>query len=206
MALHPGDATWEFVTEATPANRALALVARGLTLSRFVLLPAFLWLLYSTDTHPTPPLRAALAGCYAFVALSDTLDGRLARRARAASRYWARIDVVADMLFNFSALAAVSLLGWMGPWVPAGVALLGGRFLWRIAADADDSTPRVREDRAGKAAGVLYYALVGWVVAESSTGGILGRAPVARGADAVFVYTLVAFWLGRAPSSSSPRG
>jgi hypothetical protein len=112
------------------------------------------------------------------------------------------------MLFNFSALTAASVLGWMGPWVPAGVALLGGRFLWRIAGNSGDSSPRLREDRAGKAAGVLYYALVGWVVAESSTGGILGASAVARGADAVFAYTLVAFWLGRGrePSTSPPRG
>ncbi len=182
------------------------MIARGLTLSRFVLLPPFLWLLHAADALPSLPHRVALAGCYAFIALSDTLDGRLARRARAASRRWARIDVVADMMFNFSALTAASFLGWMGPWVPASVALLGGRFLWRIAADAGDSAPRVREDRAGKLAGVLYYALVGWVVAESSTDGILGRSAVAHGADAVFIYTLVAFWLGREPPVSSPRG
>jgi hypothetical protein len=173
-----------------------------LTLSRFVLLPAFLWLLYSADMHPTPPHRAALAGCYAFVALSDALDGRLARRARAASRRWARLDAGADISFNLSALAVASDLGWMGPWVPAGVALLGGRFLWRIAGDGGDSPARVREDRAGKIAGVLYYALVGWVVTELSTGGVLGRLMVERGADAVFGYTLLALWLGRASSSS----
>ncbi len=182
------------------------MVARALTLSRFVLLAPFLWLLGCAAAHPSPAARIALAGTYAFIALSDTLDGRLARRARAASRRWARIDVVADMLFNFSALTVACGLGWMGPWVPAGVALLGGRFLWRIAGDSGGSATRVREDRAGKAAGVLYYALVGWVVAESSAGGILGREALARGADAVFAYTLVAFWLGREPSTSSSRG
>jgi phosphatidylglycerophosphate synthase len=174
-----------------------------LTLSRFVLLPAFLWLLYSADTRPTPPNRAALVSCYAFVALSDVLDGRLARRGRAASRRWARLDAAADISFNLSALAAASHLGWMGPWVPAGVALLGGRFLWRIAGDRGDYSPaNVREDRAGKTAGVLYYALVGWVVTELATGGVLGRRLLERGADAVFGYTLLALWLGRGSSPS----
>jgi phosphatidylglycerophosphate synthase len=173
-----------------------------LTLSRFVLLPAFLWLLYCAGRHPTPSNRAALAGCYTFVALSDALDGRLARRARATSRRWARLDAAADISFNLSALAASSHLGWMGPWVPAGVAILGGRFLWRIAADRGDSTERIREDRAGKAAGVLYYGLVGWVVAELTTGELLGRRLLARGADAVFGYTLLALWLGRGSSPS----
>jgi phosphatidylglycerophosphate synthase len=192
--------------EGRAGGGALALAARALTLSRFVLLAPFLWLLSLVAAQPSPAARIGLAGAYAFIALSDTLDGRLARRARAPSRRWARIDVVADMSFNLSALTAASILGWMGPWVPAGVALLGGRFLWRIARDYGDSAPRVREDRAGKAAGVLYYALVGWVVAESSAGGILGREALARGADAVFAYTLVAFWLGREPSTSSSRG
>ena len=192
--------------EGKSGGGALALAARGLTLSRLVGIVPFLWLLYSVAEHPSPPRRLALGGCYAFIALSDFLDGRLARRAGAASPRWARVDVGSDILFNLSALAAASRLGWMGPWVPAGVALLGGRFLWRIAADAGDSAEGLREDRAGKLAGVLYYALVGWVVAELSMGGILGRPALARGADAVFAYTLAAFWLGREPPISSRRG
>jgi len=72
------------VTEATPTSRALALIARGLTLSRVALLPPFLWLMYVVATSPSLPHRVAIAGCYGFIASSDALDGRLARRARAA--------------------------------------------------------------------------------------------------------------------------
>ena len=190
------------MTEATPTSRALALIARGLTLSRLALLPPFLWLMYVVATSPSLPHRVALAGCFGFIASSDALDGRLARRARAATQRWARLDAAADISFNLSALAAASHLGWMGPWVPAGVALLGGRFLWRIAGGLGDSPAHLREDRAGKTAGVLYYALVGWVVAELATGGVLGRRLLERGADAVFGYTLLVLWLGRGPSSS----
>jgi len=193
------------VTEAAPPSRALASIARGLTLSRFALLPVFLWLLYSADARPTPPLRAALAVCYAFVASSDALDGRLARRARAATRRWARLDAAADISFNASALAAASHLGWMGPWVPAGVAVLGGRFLWRTTADRGVSPPHAVGDRAGKTAGVLYYALVGWITAEVAAGGILGRFLLERGADAVFGYTLFALWVGRRAPSPPAR-
>ena len=193
------------MTEGIPASRALALIARALTVSRLALLPPFLWLMHAVATSPSLPLRVALAGCYGFIALSDTLDGRLARRARAATQRWARLDAAADILFNLSALAAASILGWMGPWVPAGVAILGGRFLWRILADTRSSPPHVREDRAGKAAGVLYYALVGWVVTELSAGGVLGRRALGVGADAVFGYTLLVLWLGRESSSSAGR-
>jgi hypothetical protein len=193
------------VTEATPASRALALIARGLTLSRLALLPPFLWLMCAVAASPSLPHRVALGGCYGFIAASDALDGRLARRARAANQRWARLDAAADIVFNLSALAMASLLGWMGPWVPAGVALLGGRFLWRIVVDTDNPPTRVREDRAGKAAGVLYYALVGWVVIELSTGGVLGRRALGHGADAVFAYTLLVLWVGRESSSCGGR-
>ncbi len=85
------------------------------------------------------------------------------------------------------------------------MALLGGRFLWRIVGDTGNSSPRAGEDRAGKAAGVLYYALVGWVVTEVSTGGVLGRRVLGLGADAVFGYTLLVLWLGGGSSSSRGR-
>jgi len=186
-------------------NLALAAIARGLTLARVLGLPPFLWLLARVAAGAPLELRASLGFAYLLLALSDFFDGRLARRAHATSPFWARADVGADILFNFGSLAVAARLGLLGPWVAAGVALLGGRFLWRSlrALGPDGSLP---EDRAGKVAGVSYYLLVGWVVAELACGGLLGRFVLARCGDAVFLYTLVAFWLGRArPMSSRVR-
>ena len=175
-------------------NRALALLARGLTIARVAAIPPFVWLLHSAARDGAVTTRASLVLVYAFVALSDFIDGRLARRAGAVTPSWGRADVAADVTFNFASLAAAAWIGLVGPWVAAGVAVLGGRFLWTMRSDD------VVEDARGKLAGVLYYVLVGWVVVEVAMGGVTGRTLLARGGDAVFVYT-AAVLLGRLMSS-----
>ena len=164
-----------------------ALPARVLTLSRVAGLPLFLWLL----AHATPGSRSAIAlvATYLCLALSDYVDGPLARRAGTADRRWARIDVMADIVFNVSGLGAAAWLGLVGAWVPAIVALLGARFLWRTRRAAERPGGALPEDSAGKHAGVLFYLLVGIVVAERATGAI-GPFTVARAADAVFLYAV----------------
>ena len=162
-----------------------ALPARVLTLSRVLGLPPFLWLL---ATAVPGERRAAWAvALYVFFALSDFLDGPLARRAGTADPRWGRIDVAADILFNAASLAVAAALGLVGFWVPAGVAALGGRFLVRVSRAPEGEARRV-EDPPGKMAGVLYYGLVALVVFEVSTGAA-GRWPVARAGDLVFLYT-----------------
>src|SRR5262245_23841999 len=189
---------------APKRDTALATVARALTLARLVGVGPFLWLLVGVYRGASPYARVTLGFAYLFLALSDFIDGRLARRARAATAFWARADVVADIFFNVCSLGAAAWLRLVGPWVPAGVALLGARFCLRTMRDGGGSV--LPEDRLGKLAGVAYYALVGWIVAELSIGGVLGRPALARGGDAVFLYTLVALWRGRERPMSSRRG
>jgi len=191
-------------------NAAVATVARALTLARLAGVGPFLWLLVRVSRGASPGERAMLGVSYLFLALSDFFDGRLARRARAATPLWARADVGADIVFNVCSLGVAAWLRLVGPWVPAGVALLGGRFLVRSVRDGGHggyggSGGDLPEDRLGKLAGVAYYVLVGWIVAELASGGVLGGFALARGGDAVFLYTLVAFWLGRDRPMSSRR-
>lgn len=183
-------------------KRVLAAAARGLTLARIVGLGPFLWLLVEVSAGAGVGTRAAIVVLYLALALSDFFDGCLARRARATSAFWARADAAADIVFNFSSLAVAAWLGLVGPWVAGGVAVLGGRFLWRAALQPS-TDERLPEDRGGKLAGVSYYVLVGWVVLEVATGGIAGRFTLARAGDVVFLYTLVAFWRGRSRPMSS---
>jgi phosphatidylglycerophosphate synthase len=177
-------------------SRSLAAAARALTLSRLVALPLFLWLI--ATAHATGAHRLALVALYGALAASDALDGRLARAAGAASARWGLVDVAADVVFNAASLGVAAALGLVGAWVPAGVVVLGGRFLLRAGragaarppADcAEAAGPRAVEDRAGKVAGVLYYVLVGLVVAEIAVG-VPPPAVVRRLGDAVFLYTL----------------
>ena len=164
--------------------------ARGLTLARLASIPLFLWLLVHTQRDGLPLWRMSLVLLYGCIALSDVLDGWLARKAGAPSHVWGQVDAAADIVFTSLSLAVMSWLGRVGPWVPGGVAVLGGLFLLRNLRPQPTLTGRLVEDRAGKAAGVIYYLLVGVMVGDMVIGGEGSGWWVARIGDAVFLYTL----------------
>jgi len=87
-------------------------------------------------------------------------------------------------------LTVAAWLGRVGFWVPVGVAILGGRFLLRNLGQQPTQEGRLVEDQAGKAAGVIYYLLVGAVALELAVEGEGGRWVIARVGDTVFLYTL----------------
>ena len=152
---------------------------------------------------------ALLLLLYLLTAFSDLLDGYFARRAGTASAKWGRLDVLADVWFNASALLAAAWLGLVGYWVPLGVAALAAQFLHRNRSAPAVARQRLREDIPGKAAGVIYYLLVGAV----ATGVWLDpdRAPDWLGwaGDTVFVYTALVFtrnvWRKASSKPSSVR-
>src|SRR5262245_15577744 len=171
--------------------RALYLAAaRGLTLARLGGIPLFLWLLVHTQREGAQRWRMSLLLLYVCIALSDLLDGLLARKAGAPSHTWGQVDAAADVAFTSTSLATAAWLGHIGPWVPIGVAVLGGRFLLRNLRHQPALAGRLVEDRAGKAAGVIYYLLVGAIAGEIAVDGTGGRWWIARAGDVVFLYTL----------------
>ena len=178
--------------------------ARGLTLARLASIPLFLVLLIHTHREGLPLWRLSLLLLYVCIALSDVLDGLLARKAGAPSHVWGQVDAAADIAFTSLSLAAAAWLGYVGPWVPVGVAVLGGRFLLRNLRHQPTPQGRLVEDRAGKAAGVIYYLLVGAVAIELSVAWEGGRWLIARVGDAVFLYTLFLLLRRRKGRSSSP--
>ncbi len=181
--------------------RPLALAARLLTVLRAIAIGPFLWLFVAVARDGRSELGAWLAALYLAAALSDLCDGKLARAAGAVSARWGFADVAADVAFNLSSLACAAWLGLVGPWVPAGVAILAGRYFARVRSGT--RAPRAEGpayDVFGNLAGVVYYALVGVVVAGVSAG-LPGPAMIARLGDAAFLYTLVTLWRGR----SRPR-
>jgi phosphatidylglycerophosphate synthase len=171
------------------------------------LTPLFLFLLMRAADDGSRAWSASLVLLYAFIALSDIVDGRLARKARAPTTFWGRMDAAADILFNTLSLSTAAWLGRVGPWVPAGIAVLAARFIARNLRETSPPASRPREDRAGKAAGVIYYLLVGAVALEVAVPGDEGQWWIARAGDAVFGYTLFVLLSGlrRRPPLASPR-
>jgi len=180
--------------------------ARGLTLARLVGIPLFLFLLVQTHCAGPQRWRTSLLLLYVCIALSDFLDGLLARKAGAPSYVWGQVDAAADIAFTSLSLATAAWLGRLGLWVPVGVAVLGGRFLLRNLGHQPARAERLVEDRAGKAAGVIFYLLVGAVALDLAVEGEGGRWLIARAGDAVFLYTLFLLLRRRTgrPSPSDP--
>jgi CDP-diacylglycerol--glycerol-3-phosphate 3-phosphatidyltransferase len=85
----------------------------GLTMLRLLLLPVFLWLLLIDhgEAHPHPH-RWYAVGVFAIMAITDKLDGYLARRLNQSSKLGAILDPLADKL-----LIAISVILLSFDWV-----------------------------------------------------------------------------------------
>lgn len=92
---------------------------------------------------------------FALIALSDLLDGRLARRFATQSALGAVLDVTADLFFVIAAISTLCMLGLLPWWLPC-VALL--MFVEFVA-----TSHAARHQRGGRSA--LWYDRVGRAVA-----------------------------------------
>jgi CDP-diacylglycerol--glycerol-3-phosphate 3-phosphatidyltransferase len=82
----------------------------GLTLLRLLLLPVFLWLILAEPgTEPGPrPLRWWAIALFGLMALTDKLDGCLARKLKQVSRLGTVLDPLADKLLVASSVVLLS--------------------------------------------------------------------------------------------------
>lgn len=110
-------------------------LANALTLTRVLLIWPFL---IALSRSAAPGGRSGLAlGLFIAGAVTDALDGYVARKSGATSRFGHIADPVADKLFGTAALAGVAVHNGWGLWLPgllAGKELLllaGGLWLWR---------------------------------------------------------------------------
>ncbi len=84
-----------------------------LTISRFILTIAFLAVMYSgIKFHRTIALSLFVAA-----ALSDLLDGQIARRRKLITNFGILMDPLADKIMVCSAFIAFVGLGWMPAWM-----------------------------------------------------------------------------------------
>lgn len=94
----------------------IANLANTLTLLRLVLVPIFLLALFAGDGHQIA-FRIAAFVIFAVAAITDRLDGLLARNYGMATEFGAFVDPIADKTLIGSALIGLSILGEVPWWV-----------------------------------------------------------------------------------------
>ncbi len=176
-----------------PAPSCYRSLANGLTLGRLAAPVPFIHLMLETHGAYSGSRGVLLFLFYLLIAVSDLLDGFFARKAGAPSLRWGRLDALADILFNTSSLLAAAWLGLVGYWVPLGVVALAVQFVYRNRRRRPGPQTRLAEDLPGKAAGVLYYLLVGAVALGLSLDAARSSAWIGWTGNLVFLYTAVVF-------------
>lgn len=94
----------------------IANLANTLTLLRLVLVPIFLLALFAGDGHQIG-FRIVAFVIFAVAAITDRLDGLLARNYGLATEFGAFVDPIADKTLIGSALVGLSMLGELAWWV-----------------------------------------------------------------------------------------
>jgi phosphatidylglycerophosphate synthase len=168
-------------TPAAEAKRRHRVMPSLVTALRLVAIPAIgaLWL---------REMRPAAIGLYGLVVLSDALDGWLARRYDAVTRFGAFFDAITDIAVILFLLALLSWNGVVPVWVPIAPAVVACLFL------ATSSRAAPRYDPIGKYYGAILYVVVGvllWGVGPAIRTALNVVVPVAS------AVVLVSRWMAR---------
>ena len=146
-----------------------------ITIARILLLPVFVVLaIYSGKSaaagHPDEHLRLATLGVFLAAALSDGIDGWLARRFHLKSRLGAILDPIADKGLMLTAIITLSVTKWpyeLPVWYPVlviarDVMIVTGCGVIRLLTDHID----VRPSLLGKASTFLQMLTVSVVMLQ----------------------------------------
>jgi CDP-diacylglycerol--glycerol-3-phosphate 3-phosphatidyltransferase len=143
----------------------LAQLPNALTVLRLLAIPVFVVLLYRTDGEGS----WFLAGLFAAIALTDQVDGFLARRWHVESEFGRFADPLADRLMIDAAFFLLCLDGRL-PWVALAVVL--GRDVLLIGGYGvvKDRGYELSVSTLGKASTwVLYAAITGVIASDDGT-------------------------------------
>lgn len=94
--------------------------ANALTLLRLLLVPAFVALFFG-GSGASAALLFAAAGVFVLAAVTDRIDGELARRWGQETDFGAVADPIADKALTGAALVSLSMVGDLAWWVTAAI-------------------------------------------------------------------------------------
>ena len=150
-------------TRVVPAP--LAQLPNALTVLRLLAIPVFVVLLLRTDGEGS----YALAGLFAATALTDQVDGFLARRWHVESEFGKYADPLADRLMIDAAVLLLCLDGRL-PWLALGIVLARDALLIGGYRAVRDRGYEFSVSTLGKAATwVLYAAITGVIASDQGT-------------------------------------
>ena len=121
-SLHPTSPHPATLQPAPTPPVPLVNVANVLTVLRIVLVPVFLLALFADGGHDTV-WRIVATGIFAVAAVTDRIDGQLARKYGLVTDFGKIADPIADKALIGAALVGLSVLGDLGWWVTAVIAV-----------------------------------------------------------------------------------
>jgi CDP-diacylglycerol--glycerol-3-phosphate 3-phosphatidyltransferase len=150
-------------TRVVPAP--LAQLPNALTILRLVAIPVFVVLLLRTDGEGS----YALAGLFAATALTDQVDGYLARRWHVESEFGKFADPLADRLMIDAAVLLLCLDGRL-PWIALAIVLARDALLIGGYGLVRDRGYEFSVSTLGKTSTwVLYAAITGVIASDEGT-------------------------------------
>ena len=134
------------MSETGAARHKLHWLPNALTVSRILLIPVLVWLIY--ESNFSAALAVPALGLFILCGITDFIDGYLARKWDVASDFGRMLDPIADKLLVAACLIALSVLSLGSFWIYIPALIIIGR---------DISVSGIRE----------YAALAGKVMAPT---------------------------------------
>ncbi len=147
--------------EPRTVSATMRQIPNALTLLRFAAIPVFIWLLLDERSGPSWPAGIV----FGLAALTDQLDGYLARRWRVESQFGKVADPLADRLMIDTAvvlLVALDRLPWIALIILLRDLILVGGYRFVVPKDYE-----LEVSRLGKIATWGLYASIGFVLVTS---------------------------------------
>ncbi len=157
-----------------------------------LLATAPLVLLILANTHLSLFAAAIL---FTVMAITDTVDGRLARRYGWVSNIGIFLDLTADKVYTAAALIAMVAVGVLAPWI-AIVIIVREFVITGLRAFAAAEGMVIPADRWGKHKMLLTIIAIVWVLVWGSAGlADNGLAPLVTPGGFIAIFLSIGYWL-----------
>ena len=171
--------------------------ATRITIFRLILVPFFVVFIitYNDGEHRNEAWRYAAIGVFVIAALSDAVDGYLARHWNQQSALGALLDPIADKLLLFAALVTLSLiqLGHLRPfpiWFPAIIISRDALLLGGYSVLRHFQVPvKIRPHWTGKAS--TFFTLAAIIAVLFRTGATITDSLCVLGAGFALICTVI---------------